>query len=119
MSYIPMPSKATVEQQKLAPVVADIYGGRIPDIEGSQSSAVTHNCSGRPLSAKEKVERGIAVSEVYYRLVAEVTWSGGINSRVTFDGRSFEQVGEAEFHKRNPITQHAKVLLRAVTSEGK
>jgi hypothetical protein len=65
----------------------------------------------QPVSATESTELGLT-TETVYRFLGR-TWPGDVHAEVSWNGRPFEQVGEAKVHGMSPRTAHVEVILKA------
>lgn len=72
----------------------------------------------QPLSAEESYQLGLT-SEVVYRFLTVGPWPGGVHSRISWDGREWEQLGEALHHTTGRLTRHIVVRLRAKGAEAR
>lgn len=71
--------------------------------------------SMQPLTADETYSLGIEANTAYKFLCR--TWPGGIHSSATWNGRPFQQVGEARVHSTGRRTGHVTVVLQAESAE--
>ncbi|WP_461024676.1 hypothetical protein [Thalassiella azotivora] len=71
----------------------------------------------QPVQADELQALGAAQTETVYRFIGRGPWPGGVHSTVTWDGREWDQLGEAKVYSTGRRTGHIDVLLRARTSE--
>lgn len=51
------------------------------------------------------------------RIIGRGPWPGGIHSTIQFDGRTWEQFGEAEFYTTGRRTKHFSCMIRARFAE--
>lgn len=72
----------------------------------------------QPLSAEESYQLGLT-SEVVYRFLTVGPWPGGVHSRIWWDGREWEQLGEALHHTTGRLTRHVVVRFRAKGAEAR
>lgn len=90
----------------------------------SWGEPVEYSVNVQPVSTAEAESLGLTVNTVY-RLKywpnehGGVPWVGGAYSRITWDGREFDQQGEAMVSSMSPRTGHVKVLMSARGSEVK
>lgn len=83
---------------------------------------VSVQCNVQPVSAEESQALGLSAATVY-RLKyfpgehGGAPWPGGPYSRITWQGREYEQRGDALESSMSPRTAHVKVLMVDVTAE--
>lgn len=78
-------------------------------------------CNVKPASTDEREAVGVTVETVYRikyfpQAHGGKPWAGGTYSRITWDGREFEQIGEGLISSRSPRTGHVKILMKARSS---
>lgn len=54
-----------------------------------------------------------------HRIIGRGPWPGGVHSTIVYDGREWDQSGEAEVHNTGFGTHHFTVLIRAQSAEVK
>lgn len=54
-----------------------------------------------------------------HRIIGRGPWPGGVHSTIEYDGRVWDQSGEAEVHNTGWRTHHFTVLIRAQSAEVK
>jgi hypothetical protein len=87
--------------------VTDRYGGTTY-VDGDP---VTVRGSVQPVSTEETEALGVQV-DTTYRFIGR-DWPGGIHSTVVWDGRNWDQQGEARRYGMSPRTAHVDVILTA------
>ncbi len=85
----------------------DRYGGT-KTVDGEP---VEVRGSVQPVSSEESGALGVQV-DTTYRFIGR-TWPGGPHSTALWDGRTFDQQGEARRYSMSPRTAHVDVLLTA------
>lgn len=97
----------------VTPVVAseDRYGGTVL----TPGVPVTVRGSVQPVSAEEAESLGVQAATSYRFIGRE--WPGGVHSTAVWEGRTFDQQGEARRYSMSPRTAHVDVILTARSSE--
>lgn len=99
----------TVQPHK---VVAGRYGQDwVPD-----GDPVEQPCAVQPISAEEAERLGVH-TETTMRIICR-RWPYGPHTLVVYNGREYEQVGEARQYRMSRRTAHDDVVIRAVGSDG-
>lgn len=97
-------------------------------VDGRKKSTLgqptTYRVNVQPVSTAEREALGLSVDTVYRvkywpQLHGNIPWVGGAYSRITWNGREFDQHGEALLSSMSPRTGHVKILMTARTSEVK
>ncbi|MDO5619274.1 hypothetical protein [Kocuria sp.] len=96
-------------------VLVQLYGLRSDD-EGVEEvhalgEPVEVRCNVHPLSTDEREALGVLTTETY-RITAR-DWPGDHRTRVFYDGRWWDQVGEPSRFRMSSRTQHDSVLISA------
>lgn len=87
-------------------------------------AVVTLSVNVQPLQSAEAESIGVSVS-TSYRLKyfpnahGGVPWPGGAYSRITWQGREYDQVGEATLSSMSSTTSHYRVVMKARESQVK
>lgn len=93
----------------------DEYGG----IVTTDGPPVTvSGCQVQPTTAEESDSLGMQATTIY-RVIGRGPWPGGIVSRVEWDGREWDQIGEARQYTNGRRTGHFDTLIRARSAEVK
>lgn len=73
--------------------------------------------SVQPMTAEEQLafraEFDVAPATLVQRVIGRGPWPGGPYSRVTFRGREYDQVGEAQVHSTGRRTGHFTAVIKA------
>lgn len=77
---------------------------------------VVPGCQVQPVSAEEADSLGAQATTIY-RVLGRGPWPGGIVSRVEWDGRTWDQIGEARKYTNGRRTQHFDAIIRARSTE--
>lgn len=77
---------------------------------------VEWQCAVQPMTAEEAERLGVQ-TETTMRIICR-SWPFGPHTLVTYNGREFEQVGEARQYRMSRRTAHDDVVIRAVGSHG-
>ncbi len=72
----------------------------------------------QPLTAVERVDLGLA-TETTRKVLTPEHWPGGLHSRITWDGRDWDQVGEARTYVTGRRSQHDEVVIKARGTEAR
>lgn len=88
------------------------------------SEGQTFQVNVQPLSSTEREAIGLAVETVYRikyfpQQHGGKPWPGGAYTRITWNGREYDQLGEATISSMSERTGHTKILMRARSSEVK
>lgn len=94
------------------------------DYETVELPPVQLRCNVHPVSAVEREALGLqaltAYRIKYHRTGApgqSVPWPGGPRSVIVWNGRRFEQQGEALLSSMSPRTGHETIVMQAVSTE--
>lgn len=90
--------------------------GRYGDAWEPAGDPVEVRCAVQPISAEEIERLGVQADTTMRILCRE--WPFGPHSLVTYNGREFEQVGEARQYRMSRRTAHDDVVIRAVGAHG-
>lgn len=102
------------EQVTVRPEVEDTDADGNP-IRRPGTTTVTLSCRVQPIAADEPAVAGQAIATVY-RVIAK-TWPPGATSTVTWQGRTWDVLGEPLRHGGSPAVQHVTILIRARAPE--
>lgn len=79
--------------------------------------AGTFRANIQPVSSSEREAIGVNVETVYRLLyfpqVHGSPWPGGAYSRITWNGREYDQLGEAMLSSMSSRTGHVRILMKA------
>jgi hypothetical protein len=73
-------------------------------------------CAVQPLSADEAERLGVQANTTM-RIICR-RWPYGPHTLITYNGREYEQVGEARQYRMSRRTAHDDVIIRAVGAHG-
>lgn len=102
----------SVTVTEVASTTENPYGGDQP----VYTAPTSVKCTVVPVSAPQEIANLGVQAITTYKIFAR-TWPGGIHSIITWNGRMFDQVGEAEFWDVSPRTSHYEVLMQARYTE--
>ena len=85
-----------------------------PGIRGGRYNTF-QRADGTPV----KVRGWMSERDASFLFLAPLPWPGGPHSRVTWEGREFDQQGPARRSTRSPRTAHVEVTLTARSQEVK
>ncbi|WP_346843738.1 hypothetical protein [uncultured Rothia sp.] len=105
------------------PMHEDTYGSRGAVVQ-RLGAPVPYQVNVQPLSSSEIEEIGLKVATAYRvkywpQEHGGVPWAGGPYSRITWDGREFDQQGEAMLSSMSDVTGHVRVVMTARGTEVK
>lgn len=91
------------------------------ELVASLGEPVEYSVNVQPVSSSEAESLGMQVSTLYRvkyfpQAHGGVPWVGGAYSRITWNGREFDQQGEAMVSSMSPRTGHVKILMAARSS---
>ncbi|MEX5308895.1 hypothetical protein [Kocuria sp. CPCC 205297] len=103
---------------------------RVPDgmggYEDVEQPPVTRHCNVYPLSATERYELGFQAVTTYQVFDHEQQinpgagpWPGGNHTRITWEGRTFQQEGEPMVHTMSRRTSHQRIVMTALAAKAR
>lgn len=93
-----------------------------PYAEETLGEPVTVRCNVQPVSAAERQDLGLTTTTAYrikyfHPVHGGKPWPGGPYSKIDWQGRRFEQRGEALLSSMSPRTAHYKIIMVSQASE--